>query len=77
MLFLQVLGNVPAACGGDENIEGGYNSEDEYSHIGVTLTEDEWQEKDRRFERLIKKKKGAYFDYLCTNYFKTIKFIHI
>jgi len=54
----QALGNVPAACGGDENVEGGYNSEDEYSHVGVTLTEDEWQEKDRRFERLIKKKKG-------------------
>ena len=39
-------------------MEGGYNSEDEYSHIGVQLTEEEWQEKDRRFERLIKKKKG-------------------
>ena len=54
----QALGNVPAACAGDEDIEGGYNSEDEYSHIGVQLTEEEWQEKDRRFERLIKKKKG-------------------
>jgi len=31
--------------------ETGYNSEDEYSHIGVNLTEEEWNEKDRRFER--------------------------
>ena len=46
------------ACAGDESVEGGYNSEDEYSHIGVQLTEEEWQEKDRRFDRLIKKKKG-------------------
>ena len=46
------------ACAGDEDVEGGYNSEDEYSHIGVQLTEEEWQEKDRRFDRLIKKKKG-------------------
>ena len=36
--------------------EGGYNSEDEYSHVGVTLTEEEWAEKDRRFERLMKRK---------------------
>jgi len=54
----QSLGTVSAACAGEENVEGGYNSEDEYSHIGVQLTEEEWQEKDRRFERLIKKKKG-------------------
>ena len=26
----------------------GYNSEDEYSHVGVTLTEAEWTEKDLR-----------------------------
>ena len=32
----------------------GYNSEDEYSHYGVQLSEEEWQEKDRRFERLMK-----------------------
>merc|ERR1719281_2218582 len=54
----QPLGSVSAACAGDDNVEGGYNSEDEYSHIGVQLTEEEWQEKDRRFERLIKKRKG-------------------
>merc|ERR1719334_2127669 len=34
----------------------GYNSEDEYSHYGVQLSEEEWQEKDRRFERLMKRK---------------------
>jgi hypothetical protein len=30
--------------------EEGYNSEDEYSysHVGVSLTEEEWAEKDRR-----------------------------
>ena len=55
---MQALGNVSAACGGEQNVEEGYNSEDEYSHVGVQLTEEEWQEKDRRFERLIKKKKG-------------------
>ena len=49
---------MSAACGGEQNVEEGYNSEDEYSHVGVQLTEEEWQEKDRRFERLIKKKKG-------------------
>lgn len=54
----QALGNVSTACGGEQNVEEGYNSEDEYSHVGVQLTEEEWQEKDRRFERLIKKKKG-------------------
>ena len=58
LLYLQPLGTVSAACAGDDSVEGGYNSEDEYSHIGVQLTEEEWQEKDRRFERLIKKKKG-------------------
>ncbi len=34
----------------------GYNSEDEYSHLGVSLSEEEWLEKDRRFERALKKK---------------------
>lgn len=29
--------------------EQGYNSEDEYSHVGQTLTEAEWREKDLRF----------------------------
>ena len=36
--------------------EGGYNSEDEYSHLGLQLTNEEWEEKDRRFERVMKKK---------------------
>ena len=40
----------------DEEDNGGYNSEDEYSHLGQHLSEEEWQEKDRRFERLMKKK---------------------
>ncbi len=35
--------------------ETGYNSEDEYSHIGVNLTEEEWSEKDRRFERIMRR----------------------
>lgn len=35
--------------------ETGYNSEDEYSHIGVNLTEEEWNEKDRRFERTMRR----------------------
>ena len=61
IIFLKTLGNVATACAGDEDEEGGYNSEDEYSHIGVQLTEEEWQEKDRRFERLILKKKGKFF----------------
>eukprot|EP00095_Tigriopus_kingsejongensis_P000006 maker-scaffold342_size201858-snap-gene-0.20 protein:Tk00006 transcript:maker-scaffold342_size201858-snap-gene-0.20-mRNA-1 annotation:"hypothetical protein DAPPUDRAFT_302835" len=40
----------------DATGEGGYNSEDEYSHLGVNLTEEEWLEKDRRFERFVSKK---------------------
>lgn len=44
----------PSSLPGDR--DGGYNSEDEYSHYGVQLTEEEWLEKDRRFERLMKKK---------------------
>ncbi len=34
----------------DEEEEEGYNSEDEYSysHVGVSLTEEEWAEQDRR-----------------------------
>jgi len=44
-------GNNPDA-GGNE----GYNSEDEYSHLGLNLTEEEWAEKDRRFERQMRKK---------------------
>jgi len=34
----------------------GYNSEDEYSHVGATLSEEEWIEKDRRFDRVIRRK---------------------
>ena len=40
---------------GDE-VEEGYNSEDEYSHVGQTLTEAEWLEKDLRFERVMQRK---------------------
>jgi len=36
--------------------EEGYNSEDEYSHVGQTLTEAEWREKDLRFERVMRRK---------------------
>ena len=57
----------PAACArfvrskrrlhdGDENEENGYNSEDEYNHFGVQLTEEEWIEKDRKFEQTMGKK---------------------
>ncbi len=35
---------------------GGYNSEDEYSHLGVNLTDEEWEAKDRRFEKAMRKK---------------------
>ena len=31
-------------------------AEDEYSHLGLVLTEEEWAEKDRRFERQMRKK---------------------
>jgi len=41
---------------GDENEENGYNSEDEYNHFGVQLTEEEWIEKDRKFEQTMGKK---------------------
>lgn len=34
----------------EEEELAGYNSEDEYSHVGVTLTEAEWVEKDLRFK---------------------------
>ena len=36
--------------------EAGYNSEDEYNHFGVQLTEEEWVEKDRKFEQVMRKK---------------------
>jgi len=40
---------VPTPPPGED--ETGYNSEDEYSHLGVNLSDEEWNEKDRRFER--------------------------
>lgn len=40
----------------DGDAAGGYNSEDEYSHLGIQLTEQEWEEKDRRFEKTMRKK---------------------
>ncbi|XP_023336969.1 OTU domain-containing protein 5 [Eurytemora carolleeae] len=40
----------------EEEELAGYNSEDEYSHVGVTLTEAEWVEKDLRFERVMRRK---------------------
>ena len=54
-------GGSPLAGGGSGGPgpggqQDGYNSEDEYSHYGVKLTEEEWLEKDRRFERLMKRK---------------------
>jgi len=36
--------------------EEGYNSEDEYSHVGQNLSEEEWREKDSRFERMMRRK---------------------
>ena len=36
--------------------EAGYNSEDEYNHLGVQLSEEEWLEKDRKFEQVMRKK---------------------
>ncbi|XP_059091845.1 OTU domain-containing protein 5-like [Tigriopus californicus] len=45
----------PPACPETHEPEGGYNSEDEYSHLGVNMSEEEWLEKDRRFERVVKK----------------------
>ena len=40
----------------DAEEEQGYNSEDEYNHFGVQLTEEEWVEKDRKFEHIMRKK---------------------
>lgn len=40
----------------EEENENGYNSEDEYNHFGVQLTEEEWVEKDRKFEQTMRKK---------------------
>ena len=39
-----------------EEEEEGYNSEDEYSHVGQNLSEDEWREKDSRVERMMRRK---------------------
>jgi len=41
---------------GEEEVEEGYNSEDEYSHVGQNLSEAEWVEKDMRFERIMGRK---------------------
>jgi hypothetical protein len=49
-------GSGQGGGGGGQVDQGGYNSEDEYSHLGLTLTEEEWQEKDLRFERAMRKK---------------------
>ena len=40
----------------DADTEAGYNSEDEYNHYGVQLSEEEWLEKDRKFEQVMRKK---------------------
>merc|ERR1712106_893299 len=48
---------VPENEGEDlAEVEEGYNSEDEYSHVGQTLNEEEWLGKDLRFERIMKRK---------------------
>ena len=44
------------ATDNEEEEEEGYNSEDEYSHVGQNLTEEEWREKDVRFERIMRRK---------------------
>ncbi len=62
MIYVNVLTNFNASWkfrlqpGPSQNCGEGYNSEDEYSHLGVNLTEEEWLEKDRKFERAMKKK---------------------
>ena len=53
---LAIIGDFfPADNDGDEGGEG-YNSEDEYSHLGAQLTEEEWQAKERKFEKIMRKK---------------------
>merc|ERR1719513_354197 len=47
---------VPERVGEEDLAEEGYNSEDEYSHVGQTLTEEEWLEKDIRFENVMRRK---------------------
>ena len=46
----------PAPPEDPEEDEGGYNSEDEYNHLGVAMSEEEWREKDRKFEIVMRKK---------------------
>ena len=41
---------------GEGEEDEGNNSEDEYSHVGQNLTEEEWREKDARFERNMRRK---------------------
>jgi len=53
--------SLPATCsshqgGEDSDTEVGYNSEDEYSHVGANLSEPEWVEKDRKFEAVMRRK---------------------
>ncbi|XP_047470620.1 OTU domain-containing protein 5-like [Penaeus chinensis] len=40
----------------EENDHSGYNSGDEYEPFGWNLTADQWEEKERRFEKKMKKK---------------------
>jgi hypothetical protein len=40
----------------EDDTNAGYNSEDEYSHLGLQLSNEEWEEKDRKFEIMMKKK---------------------
>ena len=47
---------VPSPEPETEEAEEGYNSEDEYSHVGQTLTEEEWLQKDVRFESAMRRK---------------------
>ena len=47
---------VPEREQEEEEEEEGYNSEDEYSHVGQNLTEEQWRDKDLRFERVMRRK---------------------
>jgi len=47
---------VPERGQEEEEEEEGYNSEDEYSHVGQNLTEEQWRDKDLRFERVMRRK---------------------
>lgn len=50
------VGSEARVGGEGEEVEEGYNSEDEYSHVGQNLSEAEWVEKDLRFERIMRRK---------------------